>query len=207
MLVNIVSGIRAKVPADFVVGLRLPVNDYMPDGMGTHGFAEIAKIVEAAGLDYVALSAGCYETMKESAPAADGGMVASGEARIFREILSVPIMFQGIHDPAAAAKAIEDGNGELVMIARSLLADPDYARKVCEARPEAIVKCIRDNTCMRRMVFGMPVRCDVNPAMGRESRTSAVPPLGRMIKAPIEAAVLSLTGSAAFMSVVGKLRK
>ena len=64
------------------------------------------------------------------------------------------------------------------MLARSTLADPDYALKVCEGRPETIVKCVRDNTCMRRMVFGMPVRCDVNPAMGREARTSILPPLG-----------------------------
>lgn len=205
MLVNIVSGIRKRVPAGYVVGLRLPANDYMPDGQGVRGFAEIAKLVEAAGLDYVALSAGCYETMSASAPAVDGELVDSGEARIFKETLSVPVLIQGIHDPDRAAKAIADGNGDLVMLARSTLADPDYARKVCEGRPETIVKCVRDNTCMRRMVFGMPVRCDVNPAMGRESRTSSLPPLDRIVKRPIEEIVLSATGSKALMGFVGKI--
>lgn len=205
MLVNIVSGIRKRVPAGYVVGLRLPANDYMPDGQGVRGFAEIAKLVEAAGLDYVALSAGCYETMSASAPAVDGELVDSGEARIFKETLSVPVLIQGIHDPDRAAKAIADGNGDLVMLARSTLADPDYARKVCEGRPETIVKCVRDNTCMRRMVFGMPVRCDVNPAMGRESRTSSMPPLDRIVKRPIEEIVLSATGSKALMGFVGKI--
>lgn len=205
MLVNIVSGIRKRVPAGYVVGLRLPANDYMPDGQGVRGFAEIAKLVEAAGLDYVALSAGCYETMSASAPAIDGELVDSGEARIFKETLSVPVLIQGIHDPDRAAKAIADGNGDLVMLARSTLADPDYARKVCEGRPETIVKCVRDNTCMRRMVFGMPVRCDVNPAMGRESRTSSLPPLDRIVKRPIEEIVLSATGSKALMGFVGKI--
>ena len=205
MLVNIVSGIRKRVPADFVVGLRLPANDYMPDGQGVRGFAEIAKLVEAAGLDYVALSAGCYETMSASAPAVDGELVDSGEARIFKEALSVPVLIQGIHDPVRAAKAIAEGNGDLVMLARSTLADPDFARKVCEGRPETIVKCVRDNTCMRRMVFGMPVRCDVNPAMGRESRTSGIPPLDRIIKRPIEEIVLGATGSKTLMGLVAKV--
>ncbi len=205
MLVNIVSGIRKRVPAAYVVGLRLPANDYMPDGQGVRGFAEIAKLVEAAGLDYVALSAGCYETMSASAPAVDGELVDSGEAKIFKETMSVPVLIQGIHDPQRAAKAIADGNGDLVMLARSTLADPDYALKVCEGRPETIVKCVRDNTCMRRMVFGMPVRCDVNPAMGREARTSSLPPLDRIVKRPIEEIVLSATGSKTLMGLVGKM--
>lgn len=205
MLVNIISGIRKRVPADYVVGLRLPANDYMPDGQGVHGFAEIAKLVEAAGLDYVALSAGCYETMQASAPAVDGELVDSGEARIFKETLSVPVLIQGIHDPARAAKAIAEGNGDLVMFARSTLADPNFARKVCEGRPETIVKCVRDNTCMRRMVFGMPVRCSVNPEMGRESRTSSFPPVDRIFKRPIEELVLGATGSKALMGVVAKV--
>lgn len=205
MLVNIISGIRQSVPNDYVVGLRITANDYMPDGQGVQGFAEIAKLVEAAGLDYVALSAGCYETMSASAPAADGELVDSGNARVFKETLSVPVLIQGIHEPHRAAKALAEGHGDLVMLARSTLADPDYARKVVEGRPETIVLCARDNTCIRRMVFGMPVRCDVNPAMGRESRTSSLPPIDRIIKRPIEEIVLSATGSKTLMGIVAKV--
>lgn len=205
MLVNIISGIRKRVPESYVVGLRITANDYMPDGQGVQGFADIAKLVEAAGLDYVALSAGCYETMSASAPSVDGELVDSGEAKVFKQTLSVPLLIQGIHDPARAARAIAEGNGDLVMLARSTLADPEYARKVNEGRPESIVKCLRDNTCMRRMVFGMPVRCDVNPAMGREARGSGLPPLSRIIKRPIEEIVLSATGSKAVMGLVAKV--
>ncbi|GGC01268.1 hypothetical protein GCM10011494_19780 [Novosphingobium endophyticum] len=204
MLVNIVAGIRARVPADFIVGLRITANDYMPDGQGARGFAEIAKLVEAAGLDYVALSCGCYEAMKASAPSVDGDLVDSGDARIFKDLLSVPVLIQGIHDPERAGKAVAEGHGDLVMLARPMLADPDYARKVCENRPEDIAKCVRDNLCMRRMVFGMPVRCEVNPDMGREAR-KGLPPVNRMLKAPIEKAVLGLTGSPWFMGLVGKV--
>jgi hypothetical protein len=143
--------------------------------------------------------------MSASAPSVDGELVDSGEAKVFKDALSVPVLIQGIHDPERAAKAIANGHGDLVMFARSTLADPDFARKVCEGRPDTIVKCVRDNMCMRRMVFGMPVRCDVNPAMGRESRSSSIPPLDRIIKRPVEEIVLSATGSKALMGLVAKV--
>lgn len=208
ILVNIVGGIRKRLGPDFIVGLRITANDYMPDGQGAAGFAAVAKEVEKAGLDYVALATGCYETMNESAPTVDGKLVDSGDARIFKEVLSVPVLIQGLHDPARAASAIADGHGDLVMFARPLLADPNYARKVGERRPETIVKCDRHNTCMRRMVFKMPVRCTVNPEMGLESRGAKwLPPANRIVQAPAEEVILKLTGSRRFMSLAGAVMK
>lgn len=208
LLVNIVREIRRRCGPDFVIGLRITANDYMPDGQGPEGFAAIAREVEKAGLDYVALSTGCYETMNESAPTLDGKLVDSGDARIFKEALSVPVLLQGLHDPARAASAIAEGHGDLVMLARPLLADPNYARKVAERRPDAIAKCNREHICMRRMVFKMPIRCPVNPEMGRESRGSKwPPPISRIARAPAEEAILKLTGSRRFMSLAGAFMK
>lgn len=208
ILTNIVSGIRKRVPKDYVVGLRITANDFMPDGMGVQGYIDIARQVEQCGLDYIALAPGSYETMGAGVTSVDGGMVASGEVGAFKAALATPILFQGIHDPAAAGKAIEDGHGDLAMFARPALADPDFARKVTERNQQAIVRCLRDNLCMRRMVFGMPVRCEVNPAMGRESRMgSRLPPLDRVLKAPVEKAILGLTGSEALMGMVGTLMR
>ena len=208
MLSNVVAGIRKECGADFVIGLRLAANDLMPGGQGARGFAEVARHVEAAGLDYVALSYGCYETMDASAPAEDGGMIDSGDARVFKEALRVPVLVQGVHDPVNAAAAIREGHGDLVMWARPMLADPDLPRKVAENRLGEIVKCRRDNYCIRRMVFGMPVRCEANREMGRESRAGgSFPPVERMLKRPVESVVLGVTGSAGVMKVLGSLKK
>ncbi|MBB4858678.1 2,4-dienoyl-CoA reductase (NADPH2) [Novosphingobium chloroacetimidivorans] len=207
MLVNIVRETREKAGADFVIGLRITANDYMPDGQGPEGFAEIAKLVEAAGLDYVALSTGCYETMRESAPSVDGALVDSGDADVFKQALSVPVLIQGLHDPIRAARALAEGHGDAVMLARQMLADPDYPAKAVAGRFDTIVRCTRGNECMRRMVFQMPVRCTVNPQMGREARRGKGAPLDRIVKAPIERAVLALTGSPKVMGLAGKFIK
>ena len=206
MLVRIVAGIRRKTGPGFAVGLRITANDLMPDGQGTEAFASLARHVAAAGLDYVALSTGCYESMDGSTPAVDGGQIDSGDAAIFRKMLDIPIMVQGLHAPARAAQAIAQGHGDLVMLARPLLADPDYAAKVAAGRPETITACNRDNLCIRRMVMGMPVRCAVNPAMGRESRaTGTLPPLARLVKRPLEECALGLAGSSPFINLMGAM--
>lgn len=206
MLCNIVRGIRQSAGPRFVIGLRITANEFLPDGQGPEDYAEIAKLVEAAGLDYVALSSGCYETMKQSAPAQDVIPSANGEARIFKQKLSVPVFVQGIHDPGDAAAAIDKGYADAIMLARPLLADPDYARKVGERRSQEIVRCDRTNLCMRRMILGMPVRCAANPNMGRESRRpGSLPPASRMGRAPLEQLMLQITGSKRLMQLLGKL--
>lgn len=202
MLVNTVRGIRERVGRDFIVGLRITSNDYMPDGLGARGFAEIARLVEAEGLDYVALSPGSYESMNKSMASVDGLLVDSGDARAFKDVLTVPVLLQGLHDPTLAARAISGGHGDMVMLARQMLADPDYPRKVAEGRPDAIVRCDRDNQCIRRLMFGLEIRCSVNPEMGRESRQRrALPPIRRLFEAPKEHMLLKLTGSRAIMSL------
>jgi 2,4-dienoyl-CoA reductase-like NADH-dependent reductase (Old Yellow Enzyme family) len=61
------------------------------------------------------------------------------EAQHFRRALTAPIVLGSIHDPVAAATAIADGHGDAVMLARPLLADPQYPNKVKEGRFGAIV--------------------------------------------------------------------
>ena len=206
MLSNIVRGIRQITKPEFIVGLRITANDYMPDGQGADGFADIARRVEAEGLDYVSLSAGCYETMDASAPAVDGALVDSGDTDVFKRKLKVPLFIQGIHTPSRAAAAIAGGHGDAIMLARPLLADAEFANKVRHQRIESIVPCTRDNLCIRRMILGMPVRCGANPAMGRESRgTRIIPPVERMLKAPVEHIILKVTGSKGVATLVGKV--
>lgn len=209
ILVNIVSAIRKRLGPDFPIGVRITSNEYLPDGQGPEGYAAVARLVEAAGADYVALSAGNYETIGRRYH--DGEVAASGDARIFKEALSVPVMLPMIHDPALSAQAIAAGDGDMVMLARPLLADPDYARKVIEGEQDAIVKCryAEDNCtyCMRRLTLRMPIRCAVNPRLGRESRKGSLPPLKRIIRAPVEEVMLKAVTSRPLMRVAMALAR
>ncbi|MFD5541751.1 hypothetical protein ACFWIJ_28970 [Streptomyces sp. NPDC127079] len=206
ILVDIVRLIRERVGASFPIGLRISANEHVDGGQGPEGFAAIAQHVERAGLDYVALTDGNYETMDASISATDAPTVAHGEAKIFREALSCTLLIGGVHGHAGAEQIISAGHGDAVMLARPLLADPEYANKIRDGRAREVVPCDRHNQCVRRMVLGMPIRCTVNPQMGRESRQpGALPPVDRLIKAPVERAVLAASGSPRLMNLVKKL--
>lgn len=208
IMVNMVSGIKKRVGPDFPVGVRITSNEFLPDGQGPEGYAAIAKLLEAAGADYVALSPGNYETMGRRYY--DGEMADSGDSRVFKQALSAPVFVQMMHDPAISAKAIADGNGDVVMLARPLLADPDYARKVVEGRSDTLVACKHMdehcNYCMRRLALQIPIRCAVNPETGVESRRGGPPPLGRMVKAPVEELMLKMVGSPSLMKLATWVR-
>jgi len=206
VLVNIVRLIREQAGASFPIGLRISANEHVDGGQGPEEYAAIAQVVEREGLDYVALSDGNYESMYRSAPETDAAAIDHGEAQAFRKALSCLLFLASIHDPRRAAEVIADGHGDAVMLARPMIADPEYANKVRDGRAHEIVRCDRDNTCMRRMIMGMPIRCPANPRMGRESRPpGARPPVQRLIKAPIERAVLTATGSERLMNLAGRV--
>lgn len=203
VLVNIVDGIRKRLGNDYLVGLRITSGDGLADGQSAEDYAAVAREVQNAGADYVALSRGNYETMDISAPLVDGALTETGEAAAFRRALDVPILLQGYHDPAAAAQAISDGLGDMIMLARPLLADPNYALKVAEGRASAITVCTREHECMKRLVTNMPIRCTVNAEMGLEEGQKWS--LSRAARAPMEKAVLGAMKSKTLMKAANKL--
>jgi 2,4-dienoyl-CoA reductase-like NADH-dependent reductase (Old Yellow Enzyme family) len=58
----------------------------------------------------------------------------------------------------------------VVALGRSLIADPDWPRKLAEGRDEEIVPCLWDNAgCLRDSIHqGLPIRCIQNPEVGFE---------------------------------------
>jgi 2,4-dienoyl-CoA reductase (NADPH2) len=206
ILVNIVHGIRQRVGSKFPVGLRICCNEHVEGGQGPEEYAAIAALVEREGLDYVALVDGNYESADDSAPDADAATVEHHEAQAFRRSLSCPLMFGSVHSPRRAAEVIAAGHADAVMFGRSLLADPEYANKIREGRSRDIIACGRRNECLARQGMGVPVRCTVNPRMGREDRRPGqLPPVKRFIAAPVERAAVTAAGSQPLMGLVGKL--
>ena len=167
---DVVAAVRAEVGPDFPVGIRMSVNDHMPGGQDPHGFAEVAAHIVKAGVDFISLSEGNYESMAENVPSKSGNMLAHGEPQAFRAAVGdhVRLFLSSTPDPRQAADAIAAGHVDATMLARQMLADPDYAAKVIDGRTSEIVWCDHANSCLRRLVLNIPVACHKNPEMGRE---------------------------------------
>ncbi len=208
ILVNIVRLVRQRVGPSFPIGLRICANEHVDGGQGPQEYAAIAALVEREGVDYLALTDGTYESIYIGAAPKDAPTIEHGEAQVFRQAVTCPLIVSSIHDPRRAAEVIAAGQADAVMYARSLLADPAYANKIRDGRSDDIVSCDRQNYCFRRQGMGMPIRCTVNPRMGRESRRPGQrPPIDRLIKAPIEQAVLAATGSERLMGLAGRIAR
>jgi 2,4-dienoyl-CoA reductase-like NADH-dependent reductase (Old Yellow Enzyme family) len=99
-------------------------------------------------------------------------MLDHGEPQAFKKVLKIPVIAHSIHSPDLAEKALNEGTADMFETGRQLLVDPEFVAKVREGRTAEIKKCDRDNFCMLRLFLGLPVRCKLNPNLGRERYVS-----------------------------------
>jgi 2-enoate reductase len=87
----------------------------------------------------------------------------------------IPVVAVGkLGDPDLAEEALRRGDCDMVMLARPLLADPDWPRKAYAGRVSEIRPCIGDQEgCLNEFLKGGHPQCAVNPRAGFEE---ALPP-------------------------------
>jgi hypothetical protein len=66
-------------------------------------------------------------------------------------------------DPAIVEQVLADGKLDMVAIARGLLADPDWVKKVRLGQTDRIIKCDYCNVCKQLDGTHMPVNCFLWP--------------------------------------------
>lgn len=124
-----VRRVRAAMPADLVVGVRLSqgkVNDHAwhwPGGRqdGEAFFAAMA----AAGADYLHVASEGRDYFE----AADLGGVTI--TKLARQVAGLPVIANGgMHKPEQTARIIEDGHGDLVSLGRGAIANPDWPKRL-----------------------------------------------------------------------------
>ncbi len=165
-LLRIIRGAKETLPEAIALGARLSIDEHNEDGIHFDEMKKVACAGVEAGLDYLHLSDGCYEQAKHFLPDEDGTMLPG--ASEFKRRVSVPVITPCLHHPDNAANAIIEGKTDLVSSSRAFIADPEWANKVRQDKPEAIRKCVRCNRCIFELFSGRPIRCTVNREVGRE---------------------------------------
>jgi len=168
-LLNIVKEIKNSVP-EFVLSVRLNVEDFVPEGLEMAEMAEIVPKLEEAGADIINASCGTYEsglTSIEPPSYKEGWRVYLAEE--VKKWAKIPVIAGGIiRDPAFADQIIENKQADFVFIGRGLLADSDWANKAQAGLVEDIRPCIMCNNCTNSFFKEVSVTCTVNPKTGRE---------------------------------------
>ncbi len=173
LLSEIITGIRAETRGRLAVGMRVDAGDGFPSGNSLSDEVAVAVSLRAE-LDFLNVDAGFEHQRMHVAIApmyeAPGYLLESVGA--FKRALPETVVGAAgrIVDPVLAESILEDGTADLVGMTRALIADPDLPNKTREGRLDQIRFCLGDNQkCIGNMLRNVPMRCTVNPLVGRES--------------------------------------
>ena len=173
-VLDIIAAIRKLVGNDYPIIVRLSGEEMVLIGLTLAETAVIAKRLETAGVNAIHVSVGNYASytkgmMIPSMAVDDGPLLPLAEG--IKRAVTIPVIAVGkIRSPKLAEKVIADEQADFVAIGRTLLADPEWPRKVQAGRLGEINPCIACNQgCISRLFAQQDVWCTVNPANGREA--------------------------------------
>ena len=166
---ELISAVRASCGREFLLGLRLPGNDYVQGGIGPAEAAIVASLLTRSGeVDYVNFVQGTHGlALERHLPDPHAGPLPhlELERRLRASLNGVPLVAVGkIHEPAEAERIIASGHAELVALGRPLLADAAWALKTSHGREREIRHCVFCNICWDTINTHLkPIACVNNP--------------------------------------------
>ena len=180
--IRVIEAVRERVGGGFIVGIRMTGDDFTDGGLATDHCQEIAgRLSELGLLDYFNVIGASPETYFGEAAAVPNmkfplGVYAPLAASI-REAVDVPVIATGrISDPAVAERLLSEGQADLCIMNRALIADPDFPNKAQEERLDDIRQCMGYNEgCIDRIYTGLGVTCVQNAIIGREAEWAELP--------------------------------
>lgn len=165
---EVAEQIRYACPG-VAVGVRISAEEHMEGGLTEEEMIDVAKDLEARGLDYISLSDGAgYEEGGHLVTDMDRARHIPEHGEAFKLALEIPVIVSSQHDPLKVEENIAAGRYDIQALGRQLFADPEYANKLADGREREIVRCTRCNTCLIRCLAGLVPACPGNPNLGRE---------------------------------------
>jgi 2,4-dienoyl-CoA reductase (NADPH2) len=161
---NVLSAVKAAVPAGFPVGWRLLTREWVPKGIDLEEATRFAELLQRAGAAYVSLSAGTHYSfflpevrrkMAKTAYLLEDGLHLKKE-------IPLPVVNGGrVLTADAAVKMLSSGAADLVGLGRSLRVDASWiAKAALQQRAKACINCW---WCFKRVILEKGFNCAVWP--------------------------------------------
>lgn len=197
--IDLIREIRRRTGDDYPIMYRIDLSLALNETYGEKGMSisalkkfkngrsveqtlDYMKNLVQAGVDMFDVDLGCYDNWWLPHPPA--GMPAGCFLEVSRLVkqyfadhqirsnagLEVPVVAVGkLGYPDLAEKALRDGQCDMIMLGRPLLADPEWPNKAYAGRVEDIRPCIGcQEGCINEFVDGGHPQCAVNPRTGFE---------------------------------------
>ena len=175
IVTEILAAIRARVQPDFAIGVAVNADESTLGASGIDDGIAQCRILEDTGMvDWLRITARGQKPQMTQYHYPSSYMVKEGThldaAEAVKKAVGLPVVSGGrILTPAFADQAIADGRCDMVFVARSVIADPEWPNKCRDDQTSEIRACIGDlEGCFLRSCFGQAVGCTVNPDIGFE---------------------------------------
>ena len=124
LTLEVVESTRAVMPDELPLIVRLSATDWVDGGWNADDTVQLAALLKARGVDLVDCSSGGLSPLQQIAVAP--GYQVPFAARVRREAGIATAAVGLITEPAHAERIVQEGDADMVLMARELLRNPRW---------------------------------------------------------------------------------
>jgi len=175
--VDIVRRIRQAVGENFIIIFRLSMMDLVEGGSSFEEVVKFGQAIEKAGATIINTGIGWHEaripTIQTKVPRAAFTWVTAK----YKDHFTIPVITSNrINTPEVAEQVLQQGDADMISMARPFLADADFVNKAVAGKSDEINTCIGCNqACLDHIFNGEMASCLVNPRACNETEINIIP--------------------------------
>jgi len=168
---EIIRAVRHAVADNFIIIYRLSMLDLHKDGSSWAEIEQHAKAIEKAGANIINTGIGWHEVRIPTIASVVPEAAFTWVTKKLKQSVSVPLIASNrINSPVLAEHCLQNGDADLVSMARPFLADSHFVMKAMNNQSHLINKCIACNQgCLDRVFKQQRATCMVNPRAAYET--------------------------------------
>lgn len=155
---EVVREVKERVGRDFLVGFHLMSDEMLPGGWGVEEAVALAHRLEREDIHFLIPIAATFETVRtpQHQDFLARPLHNHAQAIVIKRNVRIPVFANGrLEDPYVAERILAQHEADAIGLARPLLVDPDWVKKVAEGRIAEIHTCsCTPPLCLRTQVTG-----------------------------------------------------
>lgn len=169
---EVLEAVRAAVGEDIIIEVRLSAQEEVPGGMMIDEVVEFAKKAQKYA-DIINLSRGSIffpaaGVLHMPSYLSERNLNVKFAEKV-KAAVDIPVSVVGnIITMEDAERILAEGKADIIGMARSLMAEPNLIKNAWKEETEKSKPCLRCMECSKYSGSGRPIRCSVNPKLGRE---------------------------------------
>lgn len=169
---EVLKAVRDAVGSGTIIEIRLSAQEEVPGGMMIDEVVEFAKAAQKYA-DIINLSRGSIffpaaGVLHMPSYLSERNLNVKFAEKV-KAAVDIPVSVVGnIITMEDAEQILAEGKADIIGMARSLMAEPNLIKNAYEEQTEKSRPCLRCMECSKYSGSGRPIRCSVNPKLGRE---------------------------------------